>query len=184
MTVFLRFIGIVNAAVWFGAVFFFTVCAAPALFSPEMKRLFGQGSYAQAYTGLVAQMALGSLFLLQYWCGAIALLHQLAEWVYLGKRVRRFTLGMLLVLYCLALLGGLGLYPKMQQWHRIKYSTELYRQTLYTSEQKAIAARHFQLWHGVSQAANVLILGGLAFYLLHLSQPANGPRFIPGKFRS
>ena len=37
----LRFIGVMNAALWFGAALFFTFAIAPAFSSPEMKRLLG-----------------------------------------------------------------------------------------------------------------------------------------------
>ncbi len=179
MTAFLRFIGIANAAVWFGAAFFLTVLAAPAVFSPELKRLFGQ-----AHLGLVAQAVVGAFLVLQYWCAGIAILHQLAEWVYLGKRLQRFTLGLLVVLYGLGLIEGLWLQPRMKHWHQVKYSTELYRQELYPPAQKTEAARMFKLAHGVSMAFDLVTLGGLAIYLWRLSQPANGPRFVPAaKFR-
>ena len=180
MNAFLRLIGIVNAAVWFGAAFFLTACAAPAIFSPELKRLFGQ-----AHIGLIAQAVLSTFFVLQYWCGGIALLHLLAEWFYLWQRPQRYLTGVLVGLYCLALMGGLWLQPQLQHWHRVKYSTELYRQEVYSPAQKAEAAKLFGLWHGVSQVFNLVTLGGLAFYLWRLSLPAEGPRFLPtGKFRS
>src|SRR5436190_8946410 len=104
---FLRFIGIVNAAVWFGAALFFSFGIAPAFFTPEMKRLFGD-----FYCGLIAQAVLERYFVLHYCCGALALVHQLAEWVYLGKALQRFTFGLLLAILTLSLTGGLWFQPK------------------------------------------------------------------------
>ena len=180
MIVLLRFVGILNAAVWFGAAIFFTFGAAPGIFSPELKRLFGP-----AYPGLFAQSVVERFFLLQYCCGGLALLQQLAEWVYLGKSFHKITVGVLLGLCALSLLGGFALQPKMKEWHRIKYSTELYRRELYPPEQKARAARLFGVWHGVASSMNLLALGGLAFYLWRMANPGAGTRFVPaGKFRS
>src|SRR5947208_12848749 len=100
-------LGIMNAAVWFGAALFFTFGIAPAFFSPEMKRLLGD-----IYSGLVAQLVLERYFVLHYCCGGIALLHQLAEWVYLGKRLHRFTFGLLVIVLLLAICGGAALAPR------------------------------------------------------------------------
>jgi hypothetical protein len=177
---FLRFISIYNAAIWFGSALFLAVAAAPAIFSGDMKRLFGQ-----AYVGLMAQNVVGAYFVLQYWCGAVALLHQLAEWVYLGKRLHRVTFGLLITLFCLGLISGLWLQPKLKAWHRIKYSTELYHQELYPEDHKDRAAMLFRVWHGVSQGVNLLTIGGLAFYLWRMTMLSEGPRFVPAtKFRS
>lgn len=185
MTAFLRFLGIVNAGVWFGAAFFLTVFAAPAIFSPAVKALFGAAEFGQAYVGLIAQTVLGSYFILQYWCGGIALLHQLAEWVYLGRRLHRPTMVVLLIIFALSLLGGLWLQPKMNQWHRVKYATELYRQQIYSEGQTAEATRLFAIGHGVSQTVNLFTMAGLAFLLWRLSQPPEGPRyFSAAQFRS
>ncbi len=180
MIAFLRFISIYNAAVWFGSALFLTIAVMPAIFSVEMKRLFGQ-----AYIGLVAQSVMAAYFVLHYWCGGIAILHQLAEWVYLGKRLHRFTFGLLLTLFCLGLLGGLWIQPKLKDWYRIKYSTELYHQELYPAEVKDHAARLFRVWHGVSQGFNLIILAGLGYYLWRMTVVSDAPRFVPAtKFRS
>ena len=179
MIVLLRFVGILNASVWLGAAIFFTFGVAPGIFSPELKKLFGP-----AYTGLFGQSVVARFFLLQYCCGGIALLHQLAEWVYLGRAFHKITLGVLMGLCAISLVGGLVLQPKMKKWHQIKYSTELYRRELFLPEEKAHAAKLFGAWHGVSATLNLLALGGLAFYLWRMANPGDGTRFVPaGKFR-
>ena len=48
-------------------------------------------------------------FVLHYCCGGLALLHQLAEWVYLGKAMQRFTFGLLMAILSISLLGGFWL---------------------------------------------------------------------------
>lgn len=175
----LRFIGVFNAAVWFGAVLFFTVSVAPTVFAPELKWIFGQ-----AHTGLVAQALLGALYVTQYWCGGIALLHQLAEWVYLGKPLHRFTFSLLIFICGVNLLGGLVLQPKMKAWHNMKYSSELFRRELYPPEQKKNAERLFGVWHRVSLTFHLVTIGGLGYYLWRTAVQVNGPRFVAaGKFR-
>jgi hypothetical protein len=170
---FLRFSGVLNAAVWFGAALFFTFGIAPAFFTPEMKKLLGE-----IYTGLVAQLVLDRYFVLHYCCGAIALIHQLAEWVYLGKPLQRITFGLLLTILTFNLIGGLWLKPKMSELHRIRWSQQS------TPQQKDEAAKSFRSWHGVSMAMNLSVLAGLALFAWRIAIPPNGPRFVTGKFRS
>src|SRR5258706_13325490 len=114
---FLRFIGILNAAVWFGAAIFFTFGIAPVFFTPQVRHLLGD-----IYAGLVLQAVIERYFLLHYCCGAIALIHQLAEWVYLGKALQRGTVGLLLAILALSPTGGLWLQPKLKDLHRIQYA--------------------------------------------------------------
>jgi hypothetical protein len=171
---FLRVLGIMNATVWFGAALFFTFGIAPAFFSPEMKRLLGD-----IYSGLVAELVLERYFVLHYCCGAIAVMHQLAEWVYLGKRLHRFTFGLLVAILLLAIAGGAVLAPRLKELHRIRYSQQA------APAEKEEARATFKTWHGVSQVMNILLIAGLAVFAWRLSiPPTNGPRFTPGKFRS
>jgi len=163
-----------NAAVWFGAAVFFSFGIAPAFFTPEMKKLLGE-----IYAGLVAQSVIERYFVLHYCCGGLALLHQLAEWVYLGKALQRLTFGLLLGILALSLAGGLWLQPKLKELYRIKHA----REAQVTAEQKSEAAISFRKWHGASQIMNLIMLAGLAAFAWRVSTPQNGPRFTTGKFR-
>jgi len=170
-----------NAAIWFGAAIFFTFGVAPTFFSPGMKALLGGTSRADAYAGLIAQMVLERYFVLNYWCGAVALAHLLAEWVYLGKAIHRWTLGILLGAFFMALCGGLWLQPKLRDLHLIRYAEEGH----YTPVEKIQAARSFSLWHGVSQVMNLAVLGGLGIYVWRITHSSDAPRFVSAsKFRS
>ena len=62
----LRFIGMLNAAVWLGAVIFFTFVAAPAFFSQEMLSFL-----PRSYAGAAAQVVIKRLFTLHEVCGVI-----------------------------------------------------------------------------------------------------------------
>lgn len=170
-----------NAAIWFGAGLFFTLGVAPTFFSEAMKSLLGGGTNAEAYAGLIAQMVMKRYFALNYWCGAIALVHLLAEWVYLGKAIQRVTLGIVIGAFSVMLLGGLWLQPKLEKLHVIKYE----QSKAYTPVQKFRAAHSFSFWHGVSQVLNLAVLGGLGVYLWRMTHPSDAPRFVSSnKFRS
>src|SRR5258707_218322 len=122
-----------NAAVWFGAAVFFSFGIAPAVFTPEMKNLLGE-----IYSGLVAQAVFERYFVLHYCCGALALMHQLAEWVYLGKALHHFTFGLLVGILALSLAGGFVLQPRLKALHQIKYSQQS------TPEERSEARRLFR----------------------------------------
>jgi hypothetical protein len=171
---FLRFIGILNASVWLGAALFFTFGVAPAFFTPEMKSLLGE-----IYAGLVAQAVLERYFVLHYCCGAVAIMHQLAEWVYLGKALHRLTFGLVMGIMAWSLIGGLWLQPRLKELHRIKYA----KPEQFSAQQRDQAAKAFRSWHGVSQVMNLAVLAGLAALAWRLSVPSNGPRFSTTKFR-
>lgn len=174
----LRFAGILNAAVWFGAAMFFTWVAAPAFFTPEMKELLGPKNYPY-YSGAVAQFVVARYFVLQYVCGALAVLHLSAEWVLLGKPVHKFSAGLVAVLVGIGLLGGFGLQPKLKQLHRIKYGIAT------PAGEKEKAASSFRVWHGTSAGLNLILLAGLAIYLWRTTTPPGGPRFVSAnKFRT
>jgi hypothetical protein len=160
----LRFVGVLNAAVWCGSAIFLTL-GLPALFSPELKKLL-----TPAGVGFAAEAVFERFFLVQYCCGAIALAHLAAEWIYCGRPVRRLSLGLVLGLLALALAGGLWAQPKMRTLHEIKYFGK-------TLPQQTEAAREFALWHGASQAINLFVVTGLVFYLWRVSAPPEGSRF-------
>ncbi len=149
----LRFFGIVNAAIWLGAAVFLTFVAGPAIFSPAMLEVL-----PRYHAGRVAQILLGRYFILQHICGAVAVLHLVAEWLYAGRNPRRFGLWLLVVLVGLGLLGGFWLQPKMKDLHTVKYAANA------TPVQREAAGKSFGLWHGISQTMNLLMLGGVLVY--------------------
>ena len=173
----LRFIGILNAAIWLGAGIFFTVAVGPAIFSPEMKELMGPTAFP-FYSGGVALIIFKRFFLLQYICGTIGLLHLCAEAFYLGKRPPTGATTLVAVMLSVGLLGGLVLQPRMTEWRHTMYTGA-------TSEQKEQAHHTFGMWHGISQGVNLLVLAGLLFHLVRLSRPPEIGRFSNfGKLRS
>ena len=184
MILVIRFIGVLNAAIWLGAAVFFTFAAAPAFFSGEVKTL----GLHPFWPGAMAQLVLGRFFYVQYICGVIAIAHLLAEWVYLGRALHRFTLGLLMALLLIGFTGGLWLQPKLKRLNLVRYSmSEEYKPVAIPNEQRIEAARSFKLWHGVAQTINLLGLVGLGIYFWRVTHPTDNLRFVSAttpKFRS
>jgi hypothetical protein len=168
---FLRFVGILNAAVWFGTAIFFSSGVGVAPFSSEMKSLLGENNYPY-FSGAIAQILIARYFHFQVACGVVAVLHLLAEWLYLGKSAQKFQVGLLIGLCSAALLGGFWLQPKLKALHAIKYGANN------RPEIRQAADRSFKAWHGVSQVVNLLVVGGLALYLWRAANPSDPTRFV------
>ncbi len=167
----LRFVGILNAAVWFGTAIFFTFGAGPATFSPEMKSLLGSNNFPY-FSGAIAEILIARYFHLQIICGAVAVVHLLAEWLYLGKYPHKIQLGLLVALCSVVLIGGYWLQPKMKALHAVKYGLNT------RPEVREAADRSFRAWHGISQVVNLLAVGGLAAYLWRAANPFDQTRFV------
>ena len=167
-----------NAAVWFGAAIFFTLAIAPAPFSAEMKDLLGSNT-SPYFRGAIAQILIARYFHLQLACAGVAVLHLVAEWLYLGRAPRNFSVGLLAGLAAAALLGGSWFQPRMKELHSIKYDARR------PQAERLAADRSFSAWHGAAQGINLLMLAGLAVYLWRMANPADPTRFVStAKFRS
>jgi hypothetical protein len=165
VTGFLKFVGLLNAAVWCGSAIFLLI-GLPALFSPELK-----GILTNPGVGFAAQAVVGRYFILQYWCAGIAVAHLIGEWLYCGRPLWRFNLGLILVVLCIGLLGGLWTQPKMRALHLTKYFGK-------TVELQTQAGRNFAIWHGASEAANLFAICALVLYLWRVSNEPEHPRFV------
>lgn len=163
---FLRSIAILNAAVWFGSIIFFTFAAGPAFFSDEMIQLLGR-----PHAGAAAQIVVHRYFLVEQWCAAIGIAHLIGEWLYTGRPFNRLVLILLMVLFTIGILGGYVLQPRMHELHLRKYAIQS------SPEAKQSAARSFAILHGTSQALNLLVIGGVLVYLWQVTKPVNTARF-------
>jgi hypothetical protein len=174
----LRFIGLANAAVWLGGAIFFTFVAGPAFFTEEMKQMI-----PPPYNGAAAMLVIERFFIMQHWCGAIAIAHLVAEWLYAGKPLQKLTIYMLVGIVALNFLGAFWLQPYMKSLHAKKYASK-YGLTVSPVEVEK-ATRSFGAWHGVSQCFNLMIMAGLLVHFWRLSGQGGSPRPIPApKFRS
>ena len=176
MLVVLRFIGVINAAVWLGAAVFFTFGIAPAVFSPAMKGLFGD--YGDYYVGLIAQQLIARLFAVHAICGVVALIHFFGEMFYAGRTFRKYMFALIVVALGLGILGGTVLQPKLKSLHRTKYSRSS------SDLERASAKRYFTWLHAGSQIGNMLTLILVVIYTWRVSNPPAATRFVSThKFR-
>jgi hypothetical protein len=166
---FLRFVGIVNTAVWFGATLFFTLAVWPAFFSPEMKGLLGRAF--PIYSEPLALVLLGKFYLVQQVCGAVALFHLLLEWLYSGRGQPKFLVFALLGVFAVGLIGGYAVKPQMRTLHDKQYDRG------YSAEQKKKLANGHSLLRGFVHVTNALACVTLLVYMWRLSNPPDAPRF-------
>ena len=177
MIAFLRFIGLMNAALWLGAVVFHSVIVGPACASPEMEQLLGAKNFP-FFSGAFADVVTSRYFLFLGFTGSIALLHLLAEWVYMGRPTRKISLALLAGLFGLVLLGGGGLEPHLKQLHARRHAPNT------PPAEREAAARSFRLGQSGLLALNLAMIGGLVVYVWRVANPADAPRFISSvKFR-
>jgi uncharacterized membrane protein len=164
-----------NAAIWLGAALFYTVSVAPAMISSDMLALFGKSS--AFYSGSVEQIVLTRYCHWHTGCAVIALLHLLAESLYLGRALNRLWSSLLAALLALGLIGSFWLHPKLAELHREHFLN-------IRPESRMAAAKSFRFWQGVFQAMNVLMLGGVGVYFWQATNPPDALRFVsPAKFR-
>lgn len=161
----LRFLALLNAAVWLGATVFFTLGAGPAFFSPEMAAFLPRPHRARA-----AELVIARLFTLQQVCGGIALTLLLMECVRVGKIVQRWHLGLAGGLLALSLLAGGWLAPHLHELQRVRYAPDT------PPARRTAAEGSFNRWHAFSQMMNVVMLAGLVVHLWAVSRPPGTPR--------
>jgi hypothetical protein len=131
-----------------------------------------------AYSGAAAQVVLERYFIVQYWCGSIALSHLFLEWLYAGKPLRRWTLYLVLGLLGLGLMSGVLVQPKLKRLHLELYGVRS------TPLQREQAGRSFAFWHGVMRVSNLVVVAGLWAYLWKVNGAGNPMRFVSaGKLR-
>lgn len=181
MILFLRFIGVMNAAIWFGSAVFILV-AAPVFFSDAVQST----PMGKFWPGVMVQFVFERYFHLHCVCGAIAIVQQLAEWVYLGRTLQRWVMILLGCLMLVGLLEGLILEPRLRSLNLTKHGfTEKYTVGRFTANERLQAEATFRTWHGVSRVVNLFVLAGLGVFLWKSVHAGDNPRFISAtKFRS
>lgn len=182
MILVIRFIGVLNAAIWLGASVFFLYAAGGTFFSPEVKAL----PVHPFWVGVLAQRLIEKLFILHITCSIVALVHLLAEWVYLGRALHRFTLGLLGGLFLISLVSELVLLPKMQELRHRYYSMSAdYKPVRIPDAERIEAKQLFDRLHGTAMGGNFVVLLVLVFHFWRVTYPPDNLRFVgAGKFRS
>ncbi len=162
----LRFVGVLNAAIWLGATLFFTVGAGPALFSEEAAAFLPRPHRAR-----VAELVIGRLFVLQQVCGVVGLGLLLVDAIRAGRVVQRLSFAVVGGLFVASLIAGHMLAPKMHRLQQVRYSPRA------TPQEQAAAVRTFNVLHGLSQAMNLFVVAGLVFHLHQVSRLPGPPRW-------
>ena len=178
----LRFLGLVNAAVWFGAAFFYIFIIEPAGGSDAMRALLGAKSFPY-FSVAISQLIGARFFGLFLVCALLAMLHVGAEWLYFGKYPRRVWLMLIFALFLGGLAQSYGLQPRLKDRLAVQYGTNS------RPDQRESAGSSFRAWHALSTCLNVVLLVGIGVYLWRVANPPDEMRFVgasnlPGKFRS
>jgi hypothetical protein len=177
---FLRFIGILIAAIWVGAAVFLALGVEPALFSHDTQRYLDR-SYGYLSGVLVALIRTRFLYF-SLGCGGLALVHLVAEWLSVGRPLRGLTFWLAMALVALALLNCAWMQSHLTSLHETRYraATPALRQAAQGSLEK---------WRTASQVADWLMLGGLLLYLWRIASQPDASRFVgplkfPGGYRN
>ena len=173
MLLLLRLIGTTNAAVWLGAVVAHICVSVPAFVSGPMVRLL-----PLVHAGAAELILSARFYQMEYWCAGIALAHVLAEWLYTGKPLNRWSGYVLGAIAGIALLSGAVLLPKAQHLHLEANGNRS------TPPQRQRAVGAFKTWEVMIHSANVLTLIGLTVHFWNITSIGAGARFsCPAKFR-
>jgi hypothetical protein len=173
---FLRVIGLLNAAIWFGAAAFFALGAEPALFTHDTQGLLKQ-SFPYLSVLLAQEVRMGFVYCSLGCCG-VAWLHLLGHWIYLGQPIRKFSLWLLGLMMVIVVVNQSVVQPRLKQAHLDSFvrPSPLDRQA---------AHRTYERWRTYSQIGDWLMVGGLALYLWRVANPPETMRFFSAtKFRS
>jgi hypothetical protein len=174
---FLRFIGLLNAAVWLGTTVFFTFGARPVSVSSGVEALLGAKNFPY-FSGAFEQLVTARYFSVLSLTAVIALLHLMAEWLYMGRPARKFSLALLAGLLTLVLMGGMWVEPRLKKLHTVRYAVNT------QPDQRDAAAKSLRLWQAGSQVINLVMIAGLVVYVWRVANPSDAPRFISSvKFR-
>jgi hypothetical protein len=171
----LRFVGVINAAVWLGAACLSIFGMDPGATSQDIRDLIGTRNFPY-FSVAISQILSTRYFHLFLLCSVVAIFHVAAEWLYLGKYPKKLWIGLVFSLFLFGFIEAFWLQPNLKTWHHLRYAQK---------PTSSAADRAFRAWNAVSKGANVLALCGLAIYLWRVTNPADPARFVSAtKFRS
>ena len=166
-----------NAAVWLGTAIFFTFGAHPACFSADLKATLGLTTDSY-YPGAIAGVIMSRYYHVMLACGVVALLHLLAEWLYMGRPRREFSFWLVIGLFALTLLGSNAIEPSLVRLNKKHYTAPQ------TADRES-AGKSFRILNGTEVALNLVLIGGLILYTWRAGSPSDTLRFVsPVQFRS
>lgn len=169
----LRFLTLLNAAVWIGTGIFFTFLVGPAFFSQEVAAFL-----PRPYVERLAEIMVGRYYLVFLGCAIASMVLVVADYLHTGRLPAAGSLVVLLLLLGVAITSQFWLVPKLNTLHRVKYSS------VATPEQKLEAQESFRRFHGLSQGGNLMGLIALGFYFWGVSRPLFSPRYSASQVRN
>ena len=181
MILVLRFIGVMNAAIWFGSAVF-VLWAAPVFFSSAVQ----ETPLGKFWPGVMVQFVFAKFFQLQVICCVVAIAHQLAEWVYLGRNLHRWVIVLLGAFLIMILAEGMILEPKLKNWNLVRHGlNQAYAAEKYNQEDQIRAAELFRTWHAVSRVFSLILVIGVGLVCWKVVHAGDNSRFGGApKFRS
>lgn len=173
----MRFLGVLNAAVWLGAAVFRFTVITPATQSRVMQELFGP-ALSPYFTGAAELILIERCFYLQLTCAVVALALAQVERLYLGRELSSLWVGVLAVMIGLGSAGGFWFTPKAVESHRAQNARGA------SQPMRESAASSARVWRGVNAGTNLLLLAGSLATLWRSCRPQTTTRFLdPGKLR-
>lgn len=174
MITFLRFVGVMNAAVWLGGSAFQLLAVAPFFATPASRWLLGD-----LHAGGVGLMLWHRFYTLQYLCLGVSVLHHAAEWVYIGRPMARLNAILLGVILALSLLGDQTLQRAVTPAHWTRGNTHA------SPQDRARAERVYPLWTTAWEVTNGLLCALVLLNSWRTLTASHGPRFVTQtKFRT
>jgi len=178
VTGFLRFLGVFNAAVWFGAVVFYLFGVSVLLNSDEVRTLFGADHY-DFFSRASLLIIQDRFYTIQWICAAVALIHLWTERWYLGRRTKRRWDGLILGALILSLWGDNYLVSRLSRLHNGQHARGA------SSELREASAKSFRNWQRIATLVHLYLLFGAGACLWRAANPESGPRFLStSKLRS
>ena len=170
----LRFVGLINAAIWFACALLVLLAVEPAATSSDMAGLLSQRNFPY-FSVAISHVIIGRFVGLYLICSLIALLHLAAEWLYLGKYPHRAWVGLVVLLGLIGLGENYWLIPKLRAWHYARSAPQAKNQ---------VADRSYRYGHMLFESINLFAIAGLSVYLWRVAYPPDPARFVSApKFR-
>lgn len=167
----LRFLALLNAAIWFGAVFFYVVGVTPGLSSHEVVVILSP-RYFPYFSTAIAQVVAQRCLYVELICGALALLLYVIEWLYTGRWVDRVGRALAAGVLVLALVDALALQPALRKWHQEAYGQRT------QPERRKVVFNSFRAWQTVADVLNFFSAGGLGVLVWRVANPPSPTRFV------
>ena len=160
-----QLVGTLNAAVWLGGAVFFTFFAGPVFFDSALEAVLPKPE-----DGVAARFLINRFTAFQLSCACIALITIAIGWRLEGGKFPRAQGLLLGGILLLIVLGMMGLAPKLNALHELKYA--YYFGVKATKAQSEAAGKAFESLHGLSQVCNLVVLLGLVAQFILLWKEA------------